>query len=115
RTIARVCFALALLSPLVIRTAVGLTVGLGFGIWALVEQFGGNGRRQRPRPAFPEPAAPRLSRAAVVGLLWAPMFFVAFVLMFTARRVEGPYQGPSWAQVAMAATLLPLGVAAPFA
>ena len=43
-----------------------------------------------PRPAsFP----PRFSRAAILGIVWAPLFPIAFVLGFTARAVSGPLPG----------------------
>jgi serine/threonine protein kinase/signal peptidase I len=57
----------------------------------------------------------RLSRTAIVGACWAPFFFIAFVAMKTSYKVEaGHYNGPSWWQIALMVTLLPLGVTAPF-
>jgi len=58
----------------------------------------------------------RLSRTAVIGACWAPLFFMVFVGMFWALKgvPAGEYHGPAWWQQLLAFTLLPLGVAAPF-
>ncbi len=60
-------------------------------------------------------AEPRFSRAAIWGAVWAPLFFITFVLMFGRVRVEpGEYHGPTWWQHVFAFTMILLGGAAPF-
>jgi hypothetical protein len=59
--------------------------------------------------------AARFSRTAIVGAFWAPLFFIAFVPMFTVYSVPaGQFHGPAWWQYLLMFTLLPLGLAAPF-
>ena len=60
-------------------------------------------------------ALPHFSRTAIVGAAWAPLFFIAFLGMFTAHAVPGgEYHGPAWWQYALLFTLLPMGITAPF-
>lgn len=56
-----------------------------------------------------------LSRCALVGAIWAPLFFImAGASMISTTQTTGKYTGPAWWQLALAFTLLPLGVLAPF-
>jgi hypothetical protein len=62
---------------------------------------------------------PRLSRCALVGAIWAPLFVIAFIAAFepTMRGTSygpGEYTGPAWWQLALMFTVIPLGVLAPF-
>jgi len=67
-----------------------------------------------PQKDLPVPEA-RLSRTAVAGAIWAGIFFVALIPMFTVTVVPdtGTPSGPAWWQTLLAFTLLPLGIAAP--
>ena len=78
-------------------------------------------------PPVPTPAVPvatseiaavsdsRFSRTALAGAFWMPFFFImAFLWCCVTIRVEGPYTGPAWWQIALQFTLLPLGLTAPF-
>jgi len=61
----------------------------------------------------------RLSRLAVAGACWAPLFFITTALMlFFERAVPvlegGTPPGPPWWQIGLSLTLLPLGFTAPF-
>ncbi len=73
-----------------------------------------------PEPATsPRPAEPRLSRLALLGAIWAPLFFITALLYFLRMPVEvrgtdSPPPDPEWWQWALRFTLLPLGVLAPF-
>lgn len=65
--------------------------------------------------ASPSYTGPRLSRLALIGAIWAPLFFVAAAGSMVSFEVPaGEYAGPTWWQLALAFTLLPLGVLAPF-
>jgi hypothetical protein len=86
-----------------------------------------------PSPWFPEPnfssrnlrrgkvdseteRQPHFSRTAIVGALWAPLFFIAAALFFThSTVVAGELNSPPpvW-QLLLGFTLLPLGLTAPF-
>ena len=58
---------------------------------------------------------PRFSRTAIVGACWAPFFFITALLYFTGRAMPtGQSHGPSWGQILMTLTILPLGFTAPF-
>ncbi len=119
-------------------TSPGNLVGLPFGIWALVVLSSRSVKTAfartappvpRPhaalgaempvgdKPAFPLPAASRLSRVAVAGAVWAPffLFVVAATFVVVPVQVEAGAEPPrpAWWQLVMAATLLPLGLAAP--
>lgn len=107
----------------------GNLVGLPVGIWALVvlssrsvkAAFAAN----RP-PASqvtsdspqPTPASARFSRVAIAGAVWAPFFLfvaVSHLVVVTVRVEAGAVPpGPAWWQIALAVTLLPLGLTAPF-
>jgi len=78
-----------------------------------------------PEPAFKAgsishqaAAKGRLSRAAIIGAVWAPLFLIVLLLFFWRVRVEVPPNsrplGPTGWQIALRLTLLPLGVGAPF-
>ncbi|MEO6435162.1 MAG: hypothetical protein ABIP55_05315 [Tepidisphaeraceae bacterium] len=58
----------------------------------------------------------RLSLTAIIGALWAPLFFVMLLLstVQVSVRVSGDQSEPLWRPL-LNFTLLPLGVAAPFA
>lgn len=56
----------------------------------------------------------RFSRTAIAGAVWLPLFFITFILAFTERVIQGEYHGPTWWQILLRITLLPLGLAAPF-
>jgi predicted Ser/Thr protein kinase len=62
--------------------------------------------------------APRFSRAAIWGAVWAPLFFTAAVPSLMVVQVSvaagSPPPGAAWWQVLLSLTLLPLGAAAPF-
>jgi tRNA A-37 threonylcarbamoyl transferase component Bud32 len=60
--------------------------------------------------------APRLSRVALWGALWVPLFVIVGLMIASPLVVnEGSSPtGPAWWQIALRFTLLPLGVAAPF-
>lgn len=60
------------------------------------------------------PGDARLSRCALVGACWAPLFFVMASASMITHVQHGEYTGPAWWQVALAITLLPLGALAPF-
>jgi hypothetical protein len=70
--------------------------------------------------ATPISSQPRLSKAALIGAVWAPWFFLAafaFTLpagMNPAMRGFAP-SGKTWLQVVLMITLIPLGLTAPFA
>jgi hypothetical protein len=68
-------------------------------------------------PCAPDPANPRLSRVAVAGAVWAPFFLFVVVSTFVVVPVQveagAEPSGPVWWQIALAATLLPLGLTAP--
>lgn len=75
---------------------------------------------ENPAPAglgLPAPAAPRLSRVAVAGAVWAPFFLCVVVSTIVAVPVQveagAEPPGPAWWQIALAVTLLPLGLTAP--
>jgi uncharacterized integral membrane protein len=65
------------------------------------------------------PCTSRLSRPAVWGAILAPFFYAMIVLTFTAHSVElvegQQPPGPQWWQYLLIFTVLPIGVAAPFA
>ena len=106
----------------------GNLVGLPVGIWALVvlssrsvkAAFAANRppalsvKSDSPQPA---PASARFSRVAVAGAVWAPFFlFVAVsTVVVVPVRVEAGAEppGPAWWQIALAVTMLPLGLTAP--
>ncbi len=100
----------------------GNLVGLPVGIWALVVKaaFAANRppklsvKSDSPQPA---PASARFSRVAVAGAVWAPFFlFVAVsTVVVVPVRVEAGAEppGPAWWQIALAVTMLPLGLTAP--
>ncbi len=107
----------------------GNLIGLPVGIWALVvlssrsvkAAFAANRLAAMPRESEsspPVPATPRLSRVAVAGAVWAPffLFVVVSTLVAVPVRVEAGAEppGPAWWQIALAVTLLPLGLTAPF-
>ncbi len=74
----------------------------------------------RTEPSEDEPPAKsRLSRPAVWGAILAPFFFVMLMLKFTSHShvvVEGQQPpGPQWWQYLLRFTVLPIGIAAPFA
>ena len=59
----------------------------------------------------------RFSRKAIVGACWAPMIFMFFLMFYARVRVEPAgqvHQGPTWWQMALLFTMLPLGLGAPF-
>ncbi len=69
-------------------------------------------------PSAP-PSTLRLSRIALLGALWAPFFFITFLLMFRATKIEvvpgtpadlGP---PVW-QIILMIALIAVGFSAPF-
>src|SRR5262249_50236320 len=65
-------------------------------------------------------APPKFSRTAIVGAAWAPLFFIFGLTYFWASvpvAVDPGSKpaGPEWWQVILMFTLLPLGLAAPFA
>ena len=84
----------------------------------------------QPTPALPTPVTPppptalqqpraKFSRLAIAGAVWAVVFFFFFLTWFmaTARVEVHPGQtppGPTWWQILLRFTLLPLGIAAPF-
>jgi len=58
---------------------------------------------------------PRLSRLAISGAIWAPLFFVMVLASMIAVTVpEGRPPELAWWQLLLSFTLLPMGVAAPF-
>ena len=62
---------------------------------------------------------PRLSWHALIGAIWAPLFFIATVATVVPSTVHtshgpGEYTGPAGWQLALMFTLLPLGMLAPF-
>lgn len=62
---------------------------------------------------------PRLSRHALIGAIWVPLFFIATVATVVPSTVHtshgpGAYTGPAGWQLALMFTLLPVGVLAPF-
>jgi len=68
---------------------------------------------------MPVPERPRFSRLAIIGAVWAAVFSFFFYAMFVGvSRVEvlhgQPAPGPTWWQILLRFTLLPLGIAAPF-
>jgi serine/threonine protein kinase len=86
-----------------------------------------------PSPWFPEPnfssrnlrrgkvdleteRQPHFSRTAMVGALWAPLFFLAAALFLTHSTVVAgePNSPPPVWQLLLGFTLLPLGLTAPF-
>ncbi len=57
----------------------------------------------------------QLSRCALVGAIWSPLFFIAAgASMISTTQTTSEYTGPAWWQLALGFTLLPLGVLAPF-
>ena len=104
----------------------GNLVGLPIGIWALVvlssrsvkAAFAANRPPALPVNVVPSPAASRLSRMAVAGAVWAPFFLFVVVSTFVVSSVQveagAEPPGPAWWQIALAVTLLPLGLTAPF-
>jgi hypothetical protein len=103
-------------------------VGLPVGIWALVvlssrsvkAAFAANRPLASPvkSDSSPTPAPVRFSRVAVAGAVWAPFFLfvaVSTVVVVPVRvEVGAEPPGPAWWQIALAVTLLPLGLTAPF-
>jgi predicted Ser/Thr protein kinase len=70
-----------------------------------------------PPVAVPAGVGARLSRAALLGALWAPWFPLVAVLMLFGRAGAvqvGEPRGPAWWQYGLMFTLLPLGLLAPF-
>jgi predicted Ser/Thr protein kinase len=79
---------------------------------------GGHGfARSEAAKSRAEPS-PLFSRTAIIGAAWAPWFFIAAVLFFTATTVDtvpgSLPPGPAWWQVLLGFTVLPLGLTAPF-
>ncbi len=56
----------------------------------------------------------RLSRAALAGACWAPLFAVTSLLWFHVRSVPAGDSGPPWWMKALLMILLALGMTAPF-
>ena len=75
-------------------------------------------KRRTKETAASSQRAPRLSRAAIVGACWAPLFFFMAILSIWAVRVVvepgQPPPGPARWQYLLRFTLLPSGLAAPF-
>ena len=70
-------------------------------------------------PASAENFTPRFSRLAIAGACWCPLFFITLVLLCAPREVvetpnDGLPPGPTWLQLLLRFTLLPLGLTAPF-
>jgi serine/threonine protein kinase/ribosomal protein S27AE len=59
-----------------------------------------------------------LSRTAIWGAVWAPLFFLIALTVFMPFQVtvapDSPPPGPAWWQIVLSVTLLPLGLTAPF-
>ncbi len=72
-----------------------------------------------PEPsATPQSGEPRLSRLALLGAIWAPLFFITALLYFwrmpvAQHSIDSAPSNPEWWQWALRFTLLPLGVLAP--
>jgi tRNA A-37 threonylcarbamoyl transferase component Bud32 len=57
----------------------------------------------------------RFSRVAIAGAVWLGLIFPMFFVMWTGVRVSTvEYHGPTWWQLLLSFTLLPLGATAPF-
>lgn len=80
------------------------------------QQYPSIGKKDTIKTISLETSVPsRFSRAAIVGLAWTPLFFIAYAMAFSAQPVAaGEYHGPPWWQHLLMFTLLPLGLAAPF-
>jgi hypothetical protein len=98
----------------------GWLITLPLSLYVLVSAKTGTGPDSFPRAkdASSLSSEPRLSRCALVGAIWAPLFFMAFLMTFVSMRstsyAQGEYTGPSPLQLVLMFTLLPLGVLAPF-
>jgi tRNA A-37 threonylcarbamoyl transferase component Bud32 len=68
----------------------------------------------QPTAGATPPLTAGISRTAIVGACWAPLFFITFVLMFTTHVVAGEYSGPAWWQILAMIILVPMGFTAPF-
>jgi hypothetical protein len=91
-----------------------------WGVWRVWRRPAGTAQRRTPQGMVVF-ARPGVSRKAIVGVTWAPLFFIAALLMFTTASVithgpaaDGPAPSMNWWQMILSATVLPLGVAAPF-
>ena len=81
--------------------------------WARKQSFRAARTADEPQPEAA--SAPRCSRTAIVGACWAPLCFIAFVLMLcNATAKSGDYHGPAWWQLLMMIVLGGLGITAPF-
>jgi len=85
------------------------------------EEAVAEGRPAAAGPRAPEPIEPRLSRPALYGALWAPLFFLnGFLYMFATVHVSvqgappPPPPGPQWWQILLMIGMAGAGLSAPF-
>ena len=65
-----------------------------------------------PQPTFK--GTPKLSLVALLGAIWAPLFFVMLILSAVELNIQPGQAAPAWQQPVQL-VLIPLGWAAPFA
>ncbi|MCU0784975.1 MAG: protein kinase, partial [Verrucomicrobia bacterium] len=107
---------------------IGLVLPLVIGLPLWLQRRNGNNppggsRREEAQTEDPEignrksEIPSRFSRTAIVGACWLPFFFAAALLLMPHSVVVEsgqPQPGPSWWQILLMVTLLPLGLTAPF-
>src|SRR5207245_1444637 len=84
-----------------------------------VETIAASGGQRSEVGSQTEERQARVSRTAIAGAVWVPLFFMAaFSLFWVSKPIMVPEgtqpPGPAWWQLGLMFTLLPLGLAAPF-